>query len=479
MHSQRCLSLILAVALGQSGGGLISRAEAATVIFSTIADSQTSDVPGHPGQKFRFQGFLGLVEPAASPDGSRWSIGGLVTDPLPEADSQWLVVGSGLTAASAQVVVIPGQTPVPGDPSRVYQLLNLTRMSINKSGQFAFQAVTDEPFDSDDLIARWNGSTFEVVAREGRPSPLTDVPYGFLSAAHILENGNVSFLHSDQQRRILYGNVDLSTGTVIAETGTTVPAGQLSPPHQSLATISLHNVHFDGTGGHHIYSARLHGPDLTSQVVVVDGHVVAQAGHPVPGFVNTAPLLEVPELNSVQMSSFNGHWMFRGAVDDGTPSRHSTDFVSHTGTIVAATRWPIVTGSTEVWDDSGDFKRTFYMNLVNSHGDYVISGVSGTGDHVLVYNGTEVLLRQGDPIDLDGNGLFDDGTYLGLLSSARGFLTDNGQLYFTAHLQDAQGFLLGQAFMALVVPEPSTMVQLPLVSLLLLGRARSMRRSET
>ena len=33
-------------------------------------------------------------------------------------------------------------------------------------------------------------------------------------------------------------------------------------------------------------------------------------------------------------------------------------------------------------------------------------------DHVLVVNGT-VIIREGDPVDLDGNGSFDDSVYIG------------------------------------------------------------------
>ena len=75
-------------------------------------------------------------------------------------------------------------------------------------------------------------------------------------------------------------------------------------------------------------------------------------------------------------------------------------------------------------------------------------------DAVLVYNNEFVIARQGDPVDLDGNGLFDDGVYINVFNNDDSFLTDDGWYFFTATLWDAAHNDLGQAYMAIQVPEP-------------------------
>ncbi len=65
---------------------------------------------------------------------------------------------------------------------------------------------------------------------------------------------------------------------------------------------------------------------------------------------------------------------------------------------------------------------------------------------MLVLNGDTVIARQGDPVDLDGNGTYDDGYTIDVFNNDGGFLTEDGVFYLTATL-NAKGVNVGQAFL--------------------------------
>jgi hypothetical protein len=75
--------------------------------------------------------------------------------------------------------------------------------------------------------------------------------------------------------------------------------------------------------------------------------------------------------------------------------------------------------------------------------------ISPGANEVVVWNGT-VVAREGDPVDVDGNGLFDDGAFFGRGNNtlpafqANDFmLTDSNELYFIGSLNDGAGNDLG------------------------------------
>ncbi|KAA0237229.1 hypothetical protein EDM76_06850 [bacterium] len=78
----------------------------------------------------------------------------------------------------------------------------------------------------------------------------------------------------------------------------------------------------------------------------------------------------------------------------------------------------------------------------------------------MVYNGTTVLMREGDPIDHDNNGFFDDDVFLASFQPNDMHLTDSGLVYFLATLRNGAGTALGDAFLRIAVPEPATLAAL-------------------
>jgi hypothetical protein len=96
---------------------------------------------------------------------------------------------------------------------------------------------------------------------------------------------------------------------------------------------------------------------------------------------------------------------------------------------------------------------TFYAFTGNSAGDWVLacntSEPNAQLNEVVVWNGS-VVVREGDPVDVDGNGSFDDNAFVGRNSTSSSVfqpndfvLTDDNVLYFFATLKDAAGADLG------------------------------------
>jgi hypothetical protein len=132
----------------------------------------------------------------------------------------------------------------------------------------------------------------------------------------------------------------------------------------------------------------------------------------------------------------------------------------------------------EVWDDTV-FAANFFLNAVNDNGDMVVGGlVAGDPltDALLVYHGangqSSILAREGDAVDLNGNGLLDDNAFLDILGNDDGVLTNDGQYYFIAALQDSANVSIGNAFLTLAVPEPTTALLAPLAAMAIAARRR-------
>jgi hypothetical protein len=137
------------------------------------------------------------------------------------------------------------------------------------------------------------------------------------------------------------------------------------------------------------------------------------------------------------------------------------DWLVRNGVVLAATGDPVPGGLPgELFDDTS-FAATFFSMTGNGAGDYVYGGVTNNVDTnangVLVFNNSTVLLREGDAVDLNGNGLADDDAFLSVFNNEDAFLTDDLRYYFTADLRDGAGTALGQAFMTLTIPEPCSL----------------------
>jgi hypothetical protein len=91
----------------------------------------------------------------------------------------------------------------------------------------------------------------------------------------------------------------------------------------------------------------------------------------------------------------------------------------------------------------------FYAFNGNSVGDWILAcntdSADPAADEVLVWNG-QVVAREGDPVDIDGNGAFDDGAFIGRGNNTLGafqaddlWLSDSNDVFVLLHLNDGLG----------------------------------------
>ncbi|MBX3375712.1 MAG: hypothetical protein KF678_01760 [Phycisphaeraceae bacterium] len=423
-------------------------------IFSNVAGASNNVVPTVGGVFNPGVGSASAFDRAfVSPNGSLWILGALKDDPTDDKDI--IIVGTGTSMAGAVTVAVE-DSPTTFDPTRTYAILDQV-MGINNAGQFCFTADLDGATTDDEVLVLFDGANFVPVIREGSPSPIAGQNFGLtIDAAHILADGTVRYRAalSPATTKFILGE---STGTVLSETDVSIPTGQLVAPDQSVDLFSASRFTSSSSGASHIWHGDLNGPTTTDLVMVVNGGVVAQEGVPLPGGIYPGVnLVTLYADNGSQVMSPNGnHWAFRATMAD------TIDVVVKNGALVAKTDDPITPGSTELWDDVV-FSVTFFMNAVNDNGDMVIGGVTNNPDvnfdGVLVYHpngGTPVVLaREGDPIDLDGNGSFDDDAFIDIFGNDDGVLTNDGKFYFVASIQNSLNVSTGNAFLVINVPTP-------------------------
>jgi hypothetical protein len=181
------------------------------------------------------------------------------------------------------------------------------------------------------------------------------------------------------------------------------------------------------------------GTDTTTNVVLVrDGQIVLRKASPISPSGPGASVIVNNVFNTVLLS--DGTWLSRGDI------ANADDWAVRNGTLVAKTGDPVITGSRELWGN------TITVFTGNRSGDWVIFGNAtnspsgAASDDVVVLNGTRVIVREGDPVDLNGNGVADDDAFIGrgtntltAWSANNAFLTDDGWLYFLANLRNAAG----------------------------------------
>ena len=512
-----------------------------TTLFTNIATSATSDVPGMPGNKFAPGGITTAFErPWVSSDGSFWAIV-CDTDAATTADSIVLMNGA--------IVAREGDVTPFAAPETYGPWSSAFRLGLNDSGELAFTNNTSAASTIDDYIAKLTaGPTWTTYVKQTQPCPAlpTSNINNTMDGLSVLADGRIAY-----RADILIGG-GISTAndeilaidtTLIAQEGITVPAGQLATP-MAWENFTVDNYWVSPDGAHVLIDGDVLGT-TNDDVTTYDGTVVIQEGFPVIGTTFTSNVVTGGP-DEVHMDRA-GRWYARGNNVDGQ------DWVVRNGVVIAKTDDPIgattntfdgaangaqvvppsgsaatavadfyvdtalnrlfydvvltgVTGETaanisgfaaagangaplyslplgntkrgfvtypeideanllaglayveilttgnpageirgqivpevETWDDA-DNADGFFVMTGNIAGDYIVMGLtSGPQDAngVVVLNGTTVVLREGDPIDVDGNGLFDDDTFIQNFGNDDFALTSDGSIYFGCTTRNA------------------------------------------
>lgn len=448
--------------------GLAMSAQAGiTGIYSNVVGASNNAVPGgtvfNPGTTSS----SAFDRPYVSPDGLFWVVGATQDDPTDDKDV--VIRGSGSSGGGA-LLVAREDDAVPFETGTTWSFFR-TRLAVNNSGQVAFSADTTAATSSDDMIVVYSpgSGTYAPLVRESGASPIAGQAFGTPNdSVHLTASGQVlarSGLSPTTTKQI----ATITGGGVLAETDVTIPTGQLVAPAQSLDNLQSERTLIDSTGTNFLYRADLNGPTTTDDIIVYNGAVVIQEGNPLPGSGIASNVQTISGDAGSNVLSHNGTtWAARVTLAD------TTDVVFKNGAVAARTDLPIFAGSTELFDDA-IFTATFFANAVNGNGDVLIGGTTNNVDllrnAVLVFNNSFVVAREGDAVDLNGDGLLNDDAFIDTFGNDDLVLTDDLRAFAVISVRNAAGVATGNAFVTFAVPSPSAGA-MAAIGMAMMGRRR-------
>jgi len=422
-----------------------------TVIYSNLAGSGTSGIPGGGTWDTDFSFFTLNI----STSGEFWLLNFQDEDTDPEV----LVAGSGL---SGSTVLREG---VDGFGGRFIQGIDSSGR-INNAGQWVVAADFDGDSGTDDIII--SGDLGGLTTLHAQEDEEIDSAFGFgagntwdtLDTTAIDQSGRVFWISDGVDGPAFTSANDefiaTSDNTVLAQKGVDVPGNQPSSP-RPFDDFDLDDLHVSDDGTQWLIRGDIGSPTSDDDALFVNGDIVirenftlAQTG--ITGADSlTDPVDGLTGGIDQQFMAGNGDWYAIGQLSDD-----ATNWAVRNGELIAASGDEIFAGAGETWDDPNNMVQDFSVFVGNGLGDYVLGGLTNLGDEVLVLNGVEEILRSGDAVDLDGNGLLDDGVFIGSFEFQETRLGDNLELFALVNFADAAGAEIGSGFITLQVPTSGT-----------------------
>jgi hypothetical protein len=400
----------------------------------------SSDVPSLPsGTKFLWGtgNTEWLARPFVSSDGTKF-ISRIRTNQGTTADDALLVYTlSGPGAGTATVVARQGFEFVAGSGELVGDMDQTP--AINNAGDFTF-STTFTGTSTQQAVLKSVGGTHSVVARPGNTNGLltgtpnlysaTNSSFGITNvggvafhtttgstATSTTATSDAVFLNDGSLLLAREGTVALGTGTVPGN-----QAGGTTWQHISLDSGSAMTLvpFVSGDGAHTLVTGTIDVPTGTDpDVLVFDGNVQVQGGATAiaSGTVATSGITSATARDS--------HWLATGTTTTG-----ALDWILKDGVLVGLEGNPFVPAGSE------NLVSNFGAGSVNSSGNWVATSFGNNptnyDDALVHFNGTHVVLRENDPIDLDGNGSVDG--YVRTFRDSRLLLTDDNKLYIVVEV---------------------------------------------
>lgn len=427
-----------------------------TVVYSTIPSSPTSDVPGLSSK------FISFDRPNPSQNGRRW-ISVASIDSGDTATDNVLLIGDGAQAivAAREGVTDIEDGRVPGG------LTGDRRGSIRNDGVWSYSFDLSGFTTDDRYVVRGQGQAFSLVFREGEPIVgISGASWGqSINEAHILNDDSISV------RATLAGvPTTMDTGlfrrdpsglvSTLAREQTNTPSGQTGTP-QLINSFGFNSFSQSADGATWTARASLVGAAATNEVLLKNDQVIVQEGVTIAGLAAPVQTLYGRGIIGGDNRVYSAGWTTSGAAEA---------FVLRDGVLLAKIGDPVVQGSPEVWDSTvwnTTSGKGFWLYTADAAGNYVIGGfTNGAADQnaVIVYNSTRVLLREGDAVDVNGDGEFNDDAFYDMPASALtgaslgnhiedGWLSDNCFFYKVIFLRDSSGAGIGEALIRIDLRE--------------------------
>jgi len=441
------MNTTLNIALAALALARAATAQTLEVVYCEIPTSPKSVVPGalNLAGSPVVTNFRSIETLILSPDASTWVLSGRTQ----QGSSEEIILLEG-GGVSGTMFLQEGQ-PVPaGAPGELVEFLGSGLGRFNSANQFAMSLRARGGVASVfQKVMFWNGASWSIPTQMGDlytglvdiiANPSGDETVGnSIGSIHLLDDGRIGAQDSTIGNisttkrpaifydRAMFHQTNQTSVTNFAGSGTVL-----------WDTLDSNSFYSSPDGLHWIAAGERVDGGSGTDVLVYDGRVVVEVGQLVPGSTLTCGSI------FDQQIATSGDWFARGR-DNSSTGSGAPDWAVRNGVLIAKTGDPI-SGS----EDLGD---TFYGFSGNSVGDWVLmantDSANAAADEVLLWNGT-VIAREGDPVDVDGNGMFDDGAFLGRGNPALVCfqandlaLSDTNVLYFIASLNDGFGSDLG------------------------------------
>jgi len=321
-------------------------------------------------------------------------------------------------------------------------------IGVGAQGQVVINVTTTGwPGPSRAIVARDAAGQWRVIVDTTLPLPGGGgVAYGDdAEIARVLDDGSLALVASAST---LLELTPFVRDTAVIVPGTTVPPGEMSglarAVHYAYAPLRA-----SPNGEHWMAAADLTGDTSTASVLIVDGSIIMQDGHPLPG----SPTVIINSSFHTHAAGVDdqGNWvMLHWDYTNGVVGR-----VIRNAEIVAMTGEPVVPGASERW--LANSSSAIDALAMNGRGDWVLVGNTdfpvATRSQIVVLNGERIVAREGDPIDLDENGLFDDNVLLGRIEPTVHDLTEDRRHVFHCQLTNDAGVGIGRAIVALQIDD--------------------------
>jgi len=439
MHTKILATCVVAGALAPA-----ALAQNVQVIYSKVDASTTSDIPGTldlagapAATKWR-----AIEDFTVRPDGGDWVVKGRTR--LGSDLETILVRGAG---ASGTMFCQEGQPFLGAAAGELYDFFDTpSPVSYDSTGRIGFSARARGGVTTDNekgIVVDLGGTHTQVLVQSQLLLGLTDIvanPSGdetlgnSVGSVHLLDDGRLAYVNTP------IGNCSTTRYPAFLRGDTGFQQSGVS----AIGGGVWDSFGLDGAGGtpdgaHWYADGDDEGPTTSDLIFVVDGNVILREGTVVPGSA-----LIFGDVFQARMAT-NGDYIVRGD-DNGTSP--NPQFVVRNGTKLLETG-ESVEGGAERWST------TISAVAIDALGNWAVHGKTDNPnaaiDDVIVVNGV-VVMREGDPVDLDGNGLFDDDAFLGRgVNTNAAFaandlaITTDGYLYAIVQLRNGAGADLNNA----------------------------------
>jgi hypothetical protein len=449
------LAAALASASAQDATVALPVAGGPESVFSPHYDLTVLHVnkPGHPtnvvpglGIAFRAGGTStsAFERPWISANGVHFAINVVAASSTAD-DDVLLLNGAVLLREGDAAPWAAGQTVGPINPD----------FGINDAGSVLLNNNVAPATTLDDYLVLWSGGSWSVIAQEGGATPVGGTWSSTIDSAALANNGAMFWRATTIAGLPTASNalVALGGSGAVLQKGVDVPLAQAGGGTATWENFTTNRVNVSPDGSLYLVVGDTNAATTVDAVLTLNNIVMIQEGQVLPGSSFPSPV------SSITKAWFDrgGNWYARGS------NANADDWLVRNGVLIADSSGSseVVPGSGEFFDDA-TYAPCFFCFDGNSLGQFVFGGVTNavaTANGVLVFDDGQgfrrVVARESDPVDLDGNGLFDDDRFFNTFGDDDVLLLDDGTIVFTATLKNGAGTAVDQGLFRLD-PKPAS-----------------------